>query len=137
MIETSTLLRRLPPEYRSDGLVTAIQAAYRYGYANTLWSKKEAVGVVFREVMESAMAFGKGHRAQRRANAFGLVSTEYGVGRMNAKGHLERAFGIQVSPKPVQIRPASLYEIARYFSARASAAETLTNYYNSRDWTGD
>jgi len=65
--ELSTILAKLPLRFYDDGPINAIRAAYANGYANRLWSREQAVRVLFLANMQRATHTGNGNKAKRRA----------------------------------------------------------------------
>lgn len=68
LLELGTILRNLPDHYLfvTMGGVATVAIAYRYGYANKLWSRNEAMRVLFRANMQRQESYGHGNRAARR-----------------------------------------------------------------------
>lgn len=65
-ITLGTILRRVPDCYRSPHKIVEIMQAYRLGYADTLWLKRDAVITHLRASMELHESRGCGNRAFRR-----------------------------------------------------------------------
>lgn len=66
-IELGAVLRDLPKNYRHLGIIAQINVAYRWGYANRLWRKSDAVKLALEAKMDSVVGSGKGHRSSKRA----------------------------------------------------------------------
>ena len=65
-LELGTILRGVPESWQDQPVLCAIHDAYAFGWANRLWSKREAAWLAFRANMERGLAYGHGNRAARR-----------------------------------------------------------------------
>jgi hypothetical protein len=135
--EIGTILRALPECFRGEGRMVEIKNAYALGCVSELWTLQDAAVILFLANMESAQSSGHGNRALRRARALGLVSTEFGVGRFNERGELEKVFGVHVSPAPKYVVPATIDEIADFYKGRRELTEELGAHYERKTFTGD
>jgi hypothetical protein len=66
-----------------------------------------------------------------------LVVTEHGTGFLDERNELRKAFGTHVSPRPVNVRPATAEEARAFFAHRLAVRRDLTAFYNRRGFQGD
>lgn len=68
-ITLGTILRALPDSFRTGHDLTDIHAAFEFGFANRLWTKREAARAAFKAHSELNVARGSGNRAKLRIAA--------------------------------------------------------------------
>lgn len=73
--ELSCILSDLPEELQDQPVMPAIRDAFRYGYANRLWSKLEAGRLACRANLARAINYGAGHKAKRRIHHIAFIET--------------------------------------------------------------
>ncbi len=93
-IALGAVLRGLPDHRRSAHLLQQVEYAYRFGYANPLWTKREAAQLAFAAATEYATARGKGYKAAKRVAIAGehVAASVRAINRQIAQKRAQRGY---------------------------------------------